>query len=79
MIAKLAGVVLKAFFDAFGSALSDMFRAWRLEEAAAARGRAESERDQAREGERVQGELADQAAKRVDIDDAISLLERGEA
>lgn len=42
-------------------------------------GRLEAERDQARVGEDAQGELADEAAKRVTEDDAISRLGKGDA
>lgn len=42
-------------------------------------GRTEVESAQAKEAERVQAELADQAATRTSEDDAIARLERGEA
>lgn len=42
-------------------------------------GRTQDELEQAREAERVQAELADQASKRVSDDDALARLERGEA
>ena len=42
-------------------------------------GRAEVERDQAREGEIIAGKIADEAAKTVTEDDAISRMEGGKA
>lgn len=42
-------------------------------------GRTEAERDQAREGEVIAGRIADEAAKTVTEDDAISRLDGGKA
>jgi hypothetical protein len=73
------GLALKAFFSALlGKALEWLSQRER-EQLAEGKGRAEAEREQAREGESVQGDLADEASRRVDADDAIAKLERGEA
>jgi len=59
--------------------IGDLFSKWQAAKAQREIGQLKTERDQAREGERVQGDLADEAAKRVDPEDAIAKLERGDA
>lgn len=75
MIEIIIKAVLSALLSAFGRYLSDQQRL-ALERRT---GRLEAEGEQAREGERVQGDLAEEAAKRVDPEDALAKLERGEA
>ena len=60
-------------------AIIEYFQQRRNEQAIKDAARLETERDQAREGERVQGELADEAAKRVEPDEAIKRLQDGTA
>lgn len=64
---------------ALARVLLDYIESSRAAKAQRDAGQLETERDQAREGERVNAELADEAAKRIDHDDAIARLERGDA
>lgn len=77
IVGSIIGEIAKAFFSAFGSALSDMFKTWRTEQEAHGRGVAETERDQARAGEAKQADLAQAAANELTEDDAIKALEDG--
>lgn len=56
----------------------DAFTSWQNDKTLREAGRLEAERDQAAEGARVQGELAQQATVVVSQDDAIARLERGQ-
>lgn len=67
--------VLKFAADYFSRRMADRDRDADLKQL----GRTEVESAQAKEAERVQAELADQAAKRTSEDDAIARLERGDA
>lgn len=67
---------------ALGFLASVIKDAWSTYQANAAQrevGELQADLAQAKEGERVQAELADQAAKRVSDDDALARLEKGDA
>lgn len=69
-----AGLVLGILAGAINEYLSERRAAAAQRDA----GRLEAERDQAREGERVQADLATEAARRTDPTEAVDALRRGE-
>lgn len=79
LLAALGKPIAEAFFSAFGRAVSDMLAAWRREQLAEDKGRLTAERDQARAGEIANARLAIGAAKRVEPEEALGRLDKGDA
>ena len=75
----LTTAALKAFFSALFGFVTDWMSRYERDQITEEKAKAEAERDQAREGERVANELAEEAGKRIDPEDAIKKLEDGSA
>lgn len=62
----------------FGNLILTAWRDYQNSKALTDLGQVTAERDQARAGEAKHKQLADEAAKRVDEDDAIDMMEKGQ-
>lgn len=74
----LLGIIVEAFFSAFGRAITDFLKAWRNEQQQREAGRTEQRLADSEEAQRVEGELADQLGRTPTRDEILDRLRRGE-
>jgi hypothetical protein len=75
----LTSAAIKAFFSALLGFVSDWISRKERDKLVEEKAQAEAERDQAKEGERVNEAMAEEAAKRVQEEEALKKLEQGDA